>query len=80
MRVIVFDNSKFLQRQIVEALTCPINRHCTRLERRCDDWELWHNPEWLIQHFIDNGGAAAFARRREEFLRVVEVPEIEFEI
>jgi len=52
--------------QIVEALTCPVNRDMTRVEHSCDDRELFHHPEWLIAHYITNGGAIAFAKRREE--------------
>lgn len=50
--------------QIVEAMNCPINRHCTRVEHNCDDWELHLHPEWLIEHFIRCGGATEFAKRR----------------
>lgn len=78
--IIQFDMGLFMQRQYVEALTCPVNRHCTREERNCDDWELFKNPGWLLKHFIENGGAVEFAKRRAEFCREIEVFEIEFEI
>ena len=81
MKIQVFDRSKYMQRQIIEALTCPINRHFTRLKHGCDDWGLWRNPSLLINHFIENGGAVEFAKRRADFLREVDVPdEIEFYI
>ncbi len=82
MKIMVFDQKGYMQRQIWEALTCPINRHCTRLEHGCDDWDLFHHPEWLITHFISNGGAEEFAKRRAEFLREIEVyeDEIEYEV
>ena len=61
-----FNARRYNDAQIVEALTCPVNRHCTRIEHRCDDWELHLHPEWLLEHFIQNGGAVEFAKRRED--------------
>jgi len=68
-----FNFNKYNLDQIIESLTCPVNRHCTRVEHNCDDWELFKNPEWLIRHFTDNGGAVAFARHREEKKYWIEV-------
>jgi hypothetical protein len=51
-------------RQVVEALTCPINRMSTMIEHSCNEWTLFEHPEWLISHYVENGGAAAFAKRR----------------
>ena len=62
----LFDAQRYNQDQVVEALTCPVNRHCTRVEHNCDDWELFQHPEWLLDHFITNGGAVAFSKHREE--------------
>lgn len=59
-----FDNHKYKDDQVIEALTCPVNRHCTREEHNCDDWVLFERPEWLMDHYITNGGAKAFAKRR----------------
>jgi hypothetical protein len=59
-----FDQHRYTDDQIIDALTCPVNRHCTRVEHNCDDWELYKNPEWLLQHYIGCGGAAEFAKRR----------------
>ncbi len=73
MIVTVFDSRQFMQRQIMEALLCPINRHCTREQHNCDDWDLWHHPDWLIEHFISHGGAVEFAKRRADFVRVIEI-------
>jgi len=71
----IFDRAKFLHKQVVEALTCPINRHGTRVEHECDDEWLGRHPDLLIKHYIENGGAAAFAKRRPEFVREVEIPD-----
>jgi hypothetical protein len=71
----VFDHIAFMQRQVIDALTCPVNRDCTRREHGCDDWELWRNPDWLIDHYIRNGGADEFAKRRADFFREVEIPD-----
>jgi hypothetical protein len=82
----IFDARRFMLDQVIVALTCPINRDCTRKEHQCDDWELFKHPDWLIRHFIENGGAEAFARRREEYYQEQEVPdeptsmEIEFHL
>ncbi len=81
MTVEVFHQEMFLKRQMIDALTCPINRHGTRVEYNCDDWGLWRNPNLLVQHYIENGGAKEFAKRRGEFLEEIVVPdEIEFVI
>lgn len=66
----IFDMSQYSREQIMEALNCPVNRHCTRVEHDCDDWDLQKNPNWLVKHFIDNGGAVAFAQKRKEFIRL----------
>ena len=50
--------------QVIEALTCPLNRAMTMVERSCDEWTLFKHPEWLVQHYIENGGATAFAACR----------------
>ena len=68
----LFDATEYNIKQIIEALSCPINRHCTRIEHDCDDLELYQHPEWLIQHFIENGGAAVFATKREAFQKLCE--------
>jgi len=54
--------------QILDAVTCPVNRHAVRAKKTCDDWELYKHPDWLIEHYVENGGAVAFARRRSEFI------------
>jgi hypothetical protein len=60
-----FKMLKYNQDQIVDALTCPVNRHCTRVEHGCDDWEMYKHPEWLLEHYIRCGGAKEFAKRRQ---------------
>jgi hypothetical protein len=71
----VFDLQQYTKRQFVDALTCPINRHGTRVEHGCDDWALYEHPEWLMAHYFANGGPEAFAKRRDEFIRNIEVPD-----
>ena len=51
-------------KQLVEALTCPVNRYATMVEHSCDEWELFHHPDWLVMHYVENGGAEAFAKKR----------------
>lgn len=54
--------------QVTEAFLCPVNRHCTRVEHNCSD-EFFiegNNYILLLNHFIEKGGAAAFADEREE--------------
>ncbi len=75
MTVEVFDHNSYRFKQIVDALTCPINRHGTRVEHGLDDWGLWRNSQLLIDHYIKFGGADAWAKRRNEFLRTVTVPD-----
>ena len=68
-----FDLRLYKLEQIIEALTCPVNRHATREEHQCDDWHLHENPNLLIIHFIEKGGAEEFAKRRAEFLNFCEL-------
>ena len=79
-KIVRFNLKKYLDRQTIEAITCPVNRHATRVAHNCDDWELFKHPKWLLENIIQNGGAAAFAKRRNEFLQEVEIYLIEFEI
>jgi hypothetical protein len=60
-----FNHHKYTDDQIIDALTCPVNRHCTRVERNCNDWDLYLHPGWLLEHYIACGGATEFAKRRE---------------
>jgi hypothetical protein len=70
-----FDFRRYELDQIIEALTCPINRHATRVEHDCTDWELHKNPKLLIIHFIEKGGAVEFSKRRGEFVSLCEFSE-----
>ena len=76
MKIKVFDTTAYNRQQLIEALLCPINRNGTREEYRCDDWGLFKNPQWLLEHFMKYGGAEAFARHREDFWKQVEIPDI----
>jgi len=64
---IIFD---FLEtgngKQIMESFLCPVNRYCTKEEYSCSDEDFMQdkNYERLIKHYIFNGGAVAFAQRR----------------
>lgn len=70
-----FDHSAYMREQVIIALTCPLNRWATKVEwsqklrRPVDDNDLFQNPQWLVDHFIQYGGAEAFAKRRPEFVR-----------
>ncbi|MEI6528467.1 MAG: hypothetical protein WCO10_02225 [bacterium] len=64
---IPFNVEQYNLAQVVDAMTCPVNRHATRAEHNCDDWELYKHPEWLFNHYIKHGGALEFAKRRAEF-------------
>ena len=70
-----FDFRRYELDQIIEALTCPTNRHATRVEHDCTDWDLHENPRLLIIHFIENGGAKEFSKRRGEFVSLCEFSE-----
>ena len=37
---------------LVEALNNPHNRHETRIKHNCSDAELYANPQWLIDHWL----------------------------
>lgn len=64
-----FDLRRYTRAQIVDALTCPVNRHAVRTHYRWDDWELYRHPEVLLRWYIEHGGAKEFAKRRKEFER-----------
>jgi hypothetical protein len=68
-----FDFRRYELKQIIEAINCPVNRHATREEHKCDDWYLHENPHLLVIHFVEKGGAVEFAKRRAEFLSLCEL-------
>ena len=65
-------------KQLVEALTCPVNRYATMVEHSCNEMELFHHPDWLVMHYVENGGAIAFAEKRSN-VRPVSLPQDENE-
>ena len=67
-----FDHHGYTMEQVIEALTCPVNRHATRVQHSCNDYELFKNPQWLLDNYIHNGGAEGFARRRDEYRSLCE--------
>lgn len=77
-----FDLSSYNMEQRTIALLCPLNRWATKEEwakklgRDITDEDLLRNPDWLMQHFNENGGAEEFAKRRPEFLRKREIKEV----
>jgi hypothetical protein len=52
--------------QMVEALTCPVNRHAVRVKYGWNDHDLFRNPDTLVEHYILNGGAKKHAELRKE--------------
>ncbi len=76
-RIPKLDLALYTREQIVEAMTCPVNRHSTREEHNwCSDEELHLHPEWLMEHYIRCGGAEEFAKRRAEFRKACDMVEI----
>ena len=67
-----FNFSGYITAEMIDALTCPVNRHATMVEHSCDEHELHKNPGLLIMHYHDNGGADFFRKRRKEFEREAE--------
>ena len=67
-----FDHRGYTSEQVFEALTCPVNRHSTRVKYKCNDFELFKHPEWLLDNYIKNSGAEGFAKRRDEFKSLCE--------
>ncbi len=70
-----FDHRGYTMEQVIEALTCPVNRHATRVKHSCTDYDLFKNPQWLLDNYIENGGAEGFAKRREEYKSLCEYVE-----
>lgn len=67
------DLAKYNHDQIVDMLLCPLNRDMTRREHNCDDRALWENRgQWLIEHYVNFGGAAEWAKRRSDYMRETE--------
>ena len=58
-----------LGRQVVQAFLCITNRYMTMKEHGCSPGNFLEgkNHDLLIEHFIENGGAKEFAKRREKF-------------
>ena len=72
MKTPVFDLAAYTRDQLIDAMTCPLNRHATRVEHGCNDFDLHKHPEWLMEHYIRCGGAKAFEKRRGEYVRTCE--------
>jgi len=47
------------------------------VEHGCNETELFAHPEWLINHYIEKGGAVAFAQRRKDALDPEPAPDPE---
>jgi hypothetical protein len=74
MKVRRLNQALYKNAQLAEALTCPVNRHATMEEYGLSsDWDLFHNPKLLLKHYIENGGAEAFAAKRDKFMCEVEL-------
>lgn len=52
--------------QMIEALTCPVNRHAVRVKYGWNDYDLFRNPNVLVMHYVENGGARRNAEIRKE--------------
>jgi len=64
----MFDLKGYNVAQIIDALLCPLNRHATRVEHECTDEDLYHHPDWLLEHYAKNGGAQKWAEQhRKEY-------------
>jgi hypothetical protein len=73
MKKKIFDFKRFELAQIIDALTCPLNRFATMEEHKCDEWYIHKNPHLLIEHYIRCGGAEEFSKKRDEFFREIDV-------
>jgi hypothetical protein len=65
----VLDLAAYTREQIVDAMISPLNHHGTREEHGCSEEEVLRHPDWLFRHYIECGGATAFAKRKSEFER-----------
>ncbi len=71
----VLNQGVYLTIQKVDAIGGESNRHGTRVEHNCDDRELARHPEWLMEHYIEHGGAKWAAEQFRDKLWVdVEIP------
>jgi hypothetical protein len=54
-------------KQIVEAFSCPVNRHAVRAKYKWSDEDFLKegNKGELVKNFVENGGAVAFALKRK---------------
>lgn len=62
-----FNVHKYNDDQIIEAVTHPINRHAVRVKFGVDDWWLHDHTDELVKHWLENGGAEEFAKRRKQY-------------
>jgi hypothetical protein len=69
------DTGAYTQAQRADCALSLKNRHGTRVEHACDDRTLEEHPEWLIQHYIEHGGAVWAAEKlRPRYLKDIEIP------
>ena len=74
----MFDQESYNILQMIDAITCPINRNGTREEHMCDDVELNKHPEWLLEHYDRSGGGdrwriAHAEKTQEEYEAIREI-------
>lgn len=72
MRRKVFNFRRYTIDQIVDAMTCPLNRFATMVEHSCNEYDLHKHPDWLIEHYIKHGGADYWATKREQYIQEIE--------
>ena len=55
-------------RHFVFAFLCIKNRSMTMSKHNCDEWDLKHNPQWLLTHYFVNSGVELNDLEQKEIL------------
>ncbi len=54
------------------AFLCTTNRSTTMAEHGCDEWGLFKNPTWLLDHYFKNSGVQLSEEEKESIFAFIE--------
>jgi hypothetical protein len=56
------------------AFSCLVNYKMTKAEHNCDEWGLFENPKWLLDHYFKNSGVGLSDSEKKEVYDFLETP------
>jgi len=60
---------------VTNAFLCLTNRSTTMIEHSCDEWGLFKNPVWLLNHYFEKSGVKLSDSEKTEILVFLETKE-----